>query len=210
MKKHRHRILGAVLFVLYLVLLTYFLFFAEEMGRSPDVRAEYSYNLTLFKEIRRFLLYRNILGWRAVFLNIFGNVLAFMPFGFFLPVIWVRTRHWYITVLLSFAMSLLVETMQLVGKVGSFDVDDLLLNTIGGFAGYIIFVLARGVWERYSGRLQRTVVWRQGSQRRHLSFMPPPSAFRTIPRGMHRLRLRLWVFAVLSLRCHRWSMVYLP
>ena len=139
MKKHRHRILGAVLFVLYLVLLTYFLFFAEEMGRSPDVRAEYSYNLTLFKEIRRFLLYRNILGWRAVFL------------GFFLPVIWVRTRHWYITVLLSFAMSLLVETMQLVGKVGSFDVDDLLLNTIGGFAGYIIFVLARGVWERYSG-----------------------------------------------------------
>ena len=81
MKKHRHRILGAVLFVLYLVLLTYFLFFAEEMGRSPDVRAEYSYNLTLFKEIRRFLLYRNILGWRAVFLNIFGNVLAFMPFG---------------------------------------------------------------------------------------------------------------------------------
>ena len=146
-----HRILGAVLFVLYLVLLTYFLFFAEEMGRSPDARAEYSYNLTLFKEIRRFLLYRNILGWRAVFLNIFGNVLAFMPFGFFLPVIWVRTRHWYITVLLSFAMSLLVETMQLVGKVGSFDVDDLLLNTIGGFAGYIIFVLARGVWERYSG-----------------------------------------------------------
>ena len=83
MKKHRHRILGAVLFVLYLVLLTYFLFFAEEMGRSPDARAEYSYNLTLFKEIRRFLLYRNILGWRAVFLNIFGNVLAFMPFGFF-------------------------------------------------------------------------------------------------------------------------------
>ena len=136
MKKHRHRILGAVLFVLYLVLLTYFLFFAEEMGRSPDVRAEYSYNLTLFKEIRRFLLYRNILGWRAVFLNIFGNVLAFMPFGFFLPVIWVRTRHWYITVLLSFAMSLLVETMQLVGKVGSFDVDDLFLNTLGGVLGF--------------------------------------------------------------------------
>lgn len=53
MKKHRHRILGAVFFVLYLVLLTYFLFFAEEMGRSPDARAEYSYNLTLFKEIRR-------------------------------------------------------------------------------------------------------------------------------------------------------------
>ena len=74
-----------------------------------------------------------------------------MPFGFFLPVIWERTRHWYITVILSFAMSLTVETMQLVGKVGSFDVDDLFLNTIGGFVGYIIFALAKGVWERYSG-----------------------------------------------------------
>ena len=40
MKKHRHRILGAVLFVLYLVLLTYFLFVSQEMGRSPDARAE--------------------------------------------------------------------------------------------------------------------------------------------------------------------------
>lgn len=125
--------------------------FRRRNGAQPRREGRIFLQPDLFKEIRRFLLYRNILGWRAVFLNIFGNVLAFMPFGFFLPVIWVRTRHWYITVLLSFVMSLLVETMQLVGKVGSFDVDDLLLNTIGGFAGYIIFVLARGVWERYSG-----------------------------------------------------------
>ena len=150
MKKHRHRILGAVLFVLYLVLLTYFLFFAEEMGRSPDARAEYSYNLTLFKEIRRFILYRDILGWRAVFLNIFGNVLAFMPFGFFLPVIWERTRHWYVTVILSFSMSLFVETMQLVEKVGSFDVDDLLLNTLGGLLGFICYRLWRKIRRRYN------------------------------------------------------------
>ena len=100
----------------------------------------------LLKRFGVLFLYRDILGWRAVFLNIFGNVLAFMPFGF-LPVIWERTRHWYITVILSFAMSLTVETMQLVGKVGSFDVDDLLLNTIGGFVGYIILPLAKGVWE---------------------------------------------------------------
>ncbi len=83
MKKHRHRILGAVLFVLYLVLLTYFLFFAEEMGRSPDARAEYSYNLTLFKEIRRFILYRDILGWRAVFLNIFETCWRLCRLDFF-------------------------------------------------------------------------------------------------------------------------------
>ena len=141
MKKHRHRILGAVFFVLYLVLLTYFLFFAEEMGRSPDARAEYSYNLTLFKEIRRFILYRDILGWRAVFLNIFGNVLAFMPFGFFLPVFSGRCKKFWRTAFYSFELSLLVELLQLVFRVGSFDVDDLLLNTLGGMAGYGLYRL---------------------------------------------------------------------
>ena len=141
MKKHRHRILGAVMFVLYLVLLTYFLFFAEEMGRSPDARAEYSYNLTLFKEIRRFILYRDILGWRAVFLNIFGNVLAFMPFGFFLPVFSGRCKKFWRTAFYSFELSLLVELLQLVFRVGSFDVDDLLLNTLGGMAGYGLYRL---------------------------------------------------------------------
>jgi glycopeptide antibiotics resistance protein len=151
MKKNRYRRLGFVLFVLYLVLLTYFLFFAEEMGRSPDERGVYRYNLVLFKEIRRFIVYRELLGWRAVFLNIFGNVLAFMPFGFFLPVIWKRLHHFYTVTLLSFTMSLGVETLQLVMRVGSFDVDDLLLNTIGGLAGYVVFSLAKGVWNRYSG-----------------------------------------------------------
>ena len=148
--RRKHRLAAGILFLIYFVVLFYFLFFSEKMGRTYSERA-YHYNLVPLKEIARFVKYWRVLGMKAVLLNILGNVAAFLPFGFFLPVIWVRTRHWYITVLLSFAMSLLVETMQLVGKVGSFDVDDLLLNTIGGFAGYIIFILARGVWERYSG-----------------------------------------------------------
>ena len=150
MKKNRHRRLGLVLFIAYLVLLSYFLFFAENMGRSPDARASYSYNLVPFKEIRRFIVYRDILGYRAVFLNIFGNVAAFLPFGFFLPEIWRQVGRWYTTIALSFPTSLCIELMQLVTKVGSFDVDDLLLNTIGGYLGYLLFRTARGVWYRYN------------------------------------------------------------
>lgn len=148
-EKNRHRILGFLLFVLYLVLLIYFLFFAEAMGRSPEAREEYSYNLTLFKEIGRFYMHREILGYRALVINIFGNVLAFMPFGFFLPMIWKRTDHWYTTTILSFVMSLCVETVQLVSRVGSFDVDDLLLNTVGGLLGFLGYRLLRGVWKRH-------------------------------------------------------------
>lgn len=46
---------------------------------------EYRYNLVLFKEIKRFWQYREQLGWYAMFTNLFGNVIIFMPFGFFLP-----------------------------------------------------------------------------------------------------------------------------
>lgn len=151
MKKNRHRKEGFVLFVLYLVLLTYFLFFAEAMGRNPEARAGYSYNLVPFKEIGRFLMYRDKLGWKAVFLNIFGNMIAFMPFGFFLPEIWDQVNQWYTTTLLGFIFSLAVETAQLVGRVGSFDVDDLILNTVGAFVGYLVFCVAKGVWNKYRG-----------------------------------------------------------
>ena len=151
MKLNRHRKHGFVLLVIYLVLLTYFLFFAETMGRTPDMRVDYSYNLTLFKEIRRFIVHRDILGYKAMILNIAGNVVAFMPFGFILPEVWDQLNRWYTITLMGFLFSLGIELVQLVGRVGSFDVDDLLLNTIGALLGYFAFVMAKGVWNRLRG-----------------------------------------------------------
>ncbi len=133
----RHRVVAALFFLLYFIVLFYFLFFSEELGRTYSERA-YHYNLIPFHEIKRFIIYRRILGWKAVVLNIWGNIIAFMPFGAFLPIYASRCRKLWITVLYSFELSLLVELLQLVLKVGSFDVDDLLLNTIGGLLGYLV------------------------------------------------------------------------
>ncbi|MBS6642559.1 MAG: VanZ family protein [Clostridiaceae bacterium] len=130
---------GWIFFILYLISLTYFMFFAESFGRSAQEQTRYAYNLQLFKEIKRFYIYREQLGFKAFFLNIFGNVIAFIPFGFFLPVVSRRGRRWYNTFLLAFSLSLCIETTQLIFKVGSFDVDDLLLNTIGGIVGFICY-----------------------------------------------------------------------
>lgn len=44
---------------------------------------EYHYNLVLFKEIKRFWNYRGQLGAFATFTNLFGNIVIFLPFGFF-------------------------------------------------------------------------------------------------------------------------------
>ena len=88
----RNQKFGWVLFVMYLIALTYFMFFAEAMGRTGNTQAGYAYNLELFKEIRRFYQYRHQLVMEAFLLNVVGNIVAFMPCGFFLPIVSRRGR----------------------------------------------------------------------------------------------------------------------
>lgn len=143
---------GVVLFVIYVLLLIYFLFFSEEYGRVAELDREYQYNLIPFVEIRRFWIYREQLGVFAVFTNLIGNVVGFVPFGLLLPVIFRNFRQCSRIVLSGFALSLTVETIQLITKVGSFDVDDLMLNTLGAFLGYFIFYICDLIRRKYDGK----------------------------------------------------------
>lgn len=149
MKKHRWG--GRVLLGIYLACLVYFMFFSEGYGRTLPHR-DYQYNLVLFREIRRFLKYRDILGPVAVTLNVFGNVAMFIPLGCGLPALFPRLGSFLRTAILTFGISLLAETLQLLLKVGCFDVDDLLLNTVGGCIGYLIYYLFRHRWEKKNGK----------------------------------------------------------
>ena len=149
---------GWVLFILYLIALTYFMFFAESLGRTGNVQTEYAYKLELFKESKRFYTYRRQLGWEAVILNLAGNVIAFMPFGFFLPVVSRRGRRWYNAFLVGFSLSLCIEMTQLVFKVGSFDVDDLFLNTIGGILGFLLYKIVQKIRIRRNLRARKDIL----------------------------------------------------
>ncbi len=135
--KHKLKIGELVLFAAYLILLFYLVFFSESMGRTGE--HQYRYNLTLFREIKRFFVYRKVMGYEPLLLNVVGNVLAFMPFGYFLPKLTRRGENLFFTVLLGFELSLGVELLQLIFKIGCFDVDDLLLNTVGSFLGYLVY-----------------------------------------------------------------------
>ena len=148
--KKKIRIISLFLFILYLILLIYFLFFAENFGRISGER-EYAYNLELLKEIKRFWNYRKELGSLAVFTNIAGNIICFLPFGAILPVLNRRSASVFRITLYTFEFSFLVECAQLVSRVGSFDVDDLLLNTAGGILGYLIYALCNAVRRKYYG-----------------------------------------------------------
>lgn len=152
-KRTQYRILGKILFVLYIIFVFYFLLISEVYGRSSEMQ-EYRYNLVLFKEIKRFWNYREQLGTFATVTNLLGNVLVFLPFGFFMPMA-SKYRSFLNTSFYSLALSLIVEMSQLFMKVGCFDVDDLLLNTIGGMMGYIAFSICNIARRNYAKKKKR-------------------------------------------------------
>ena len=137
---------GRVLFLIYLAGLCYFLFFAENYGRISG-QGNYRYNLVPFREIERFWNYRKELGIHSFF-NLAGNILGFMPAGFFIPMLWEERKSVLFTICVTFQMSLLVEVLQLLFRVGSFDVDDLILNTLGGMLGCLLLKQAER-WRKH-------------------------------------------------------------
>lgn len=127
-----------VCFIAYLLLLGYAVFFSSGFGREEH--ADYRYNLTLFQEIGRYYNYGMRTGsWRLFWWNVVGNVCVFVPFGAFLPALFAKCKRLFSVLLFTLELSFVVEIVQLVTKIGSFDVDDLLLNTLGGILGYFVY-----------------------------------------------------------------------
>ena len=101
-----------------------------------------TYNLTLFKEILRYEA-----GSQLFFKNIIGNVVMFIPYGIYTSY-YLKLKKPYVIIILAFLLSLLIETVQYrIGRV--FDIDDILLNVIGGLIGYYLY---RGFHKLRGGR----------------------------------------------------------
>ena len=95
-----------------------------------------------------FATIRNAISWgdsgiiiksRINFYALIANILLFMPAGYLLPKLFSRTRHWYITIPVGLFISAFIEVTQLLTKLGCFDVDDLIANTLGAALGYLIY-----------------------------------------------------------------------
>lgn len=73
--------------------------------------------------------------------NTIGNLLLFIPMGLFLPCIFKKydkTNYFIITILI---IRILFEIMQVLFRVGVFDVDDILLSLLGAMIGYKVYHL---------------------------------------------------------------------
>lgn len=74
-----------------------------------------------------------------------GNIVMFMPIGFFIPLIWKKRA--LISTLVGFSFSLFIEISQLF-VVRNTDIDDLVLNTLGVYIGYLLYMFVQNVINR--------------------------------------------------------------
>lgn len=80
--------------------------------------------------------------WFAV-KNIGGNLILFVPLGCFLPAFFKCQRNYFVfllTVVLSVGV---IEVVQLYTLLGSLDIDDLILNTVGASIGFVFWLIFR-------------------------------------------------------------------
>jgi len=147
MKSKRGKISIWILFSIYLLILLKVILFKypipiREILKGHQIPISYkikSSNFIPLKSIFQFLFKGNNI--KISLENVLGNIVVFVPFGFLLPTLLDRTNKFKIVVLSSFILSLMFEVIQLFTVLGDFDVDDILLNTIGGILGYLFYKL---------------------------------------------------------------------
>ena len=141
MTKQRKNTFGQVMlrlgFVIYVAAMIWLLFgqrWGEEFYRSVNLRP--------FVTLR---LYWKLLHGesdyyvRHAFINLVGNVVMFIPLGFFQPYLMKFLRKWYRTLFSTAVLILTIECIQYLTGLGSCDIDDVILNVAGAIIGYILW-----------------------------------------------------------------------
>lgn len=140
------------MFALYIVLIANLTLLDPLYGRNPSFIFKWEYpelkyylkthlNLVPFKTIR--LFYNGWISgtvsakWAAV--NLLGNIAAFSPFAFFMPLLIKKQKKFFTFLLTMIVIVSLIEILQLVINAGYCDVDDLILNVSGAVFLYAVF-----------------------------------------------------------------------
>ena len=124
------------------ILLFFFAFYVLclfQIVTLTDASSSVGSNFIPFKEIFRYKLFS-----RLFIKNVVGNVLLFLPYGYFVGR-YFSGKSKILSIFLVFLASISIECTQLsIGRV--FDVDDIILNVIGGILGYLLFLLFERIY----------------------------------------------------------------
>ena len=122
-KIYRIFIFPYTIFLLYLM----FLGFGREQHEANIVR--------LLPFISTVFFVQNTTSWESIIINLFGNIIMFIPFGF---LGWLNAKYFSLKkLILDFLSALIiVEALQYLTRLGVFDIDDLALNSLGVWIGF--------------------------------------------------------------------------
>ena len=138
-----------VIFGTYIIILLYATLFGNRHGSyySHMTIGEYisrSVNLVPFKTISlyiKWLFDDNRYNNYIPLTNLGVNLILLFPMGFFLPNLFDRLRKFVAYLSTNILILALIETIQLITRRGSFDVDDFILNISGAIIGYLVWLL---------------------------------------------------------------------
>lgn len=142
----KYRKLHLTLFCIYIAFMLYLLFNRSGGIEGIDYWEQVQMNLCLkpFRTITLFLRALNKPGYSfKSLINLGGNVIMFIPLGFFLPRVFPKFQKLWRTILLTVLIITVVELAQLFTLLGVCDIDDLILNVTGAAIGYGIFKLLK-------------------------------------------------------------------
>ena len=135
-----HQELMMLCFITYVLLLF-------ELVTSRDISIGGT-NLVPFRE-----MFRYPIGSTNFYRQVVGNVILFMPFGYFATYYTKISKIRNVT-LITFLVSLTIETVQrYIGR--SYDIDDIILNVIGGIAGFLIYVALDAIRKKLPSFFQK-------------------------------------------------------
>jgi glycopeptide antibiotics resistance protein len=134
------------IFIFYILLLVKLLFLSRVSLAEPlHSQGLRSINLIPFNSIMEFLSGGTENLKRFAFSNLVGNIIIFIPLGICLPLL-KKDKRVFVNLLFIFIASLFAEVIQGILGIGTADIDDIILNCLGGLLGilgykFLLFLL---------------------------------------------------------------------
>ena len=129
--------LTVALFTIYLVSLVWILIF--KLGVQFSYMESRRFNLIPFREAL-------VLNGRINFGEAIANVLIFVPFGIYAGILFQTWNTWGKGMLI-FIFVFLIEAFQFVFRIGAFDINDIITNTLGGMLGLMLFYMVQSLFK---------------------------------------------------------------
>jgi Glycopeptide antibiotics resistance protein len=137
-----------IISILYCLLMIYLLFLQRYGINNKGSYLEYLNNFTNLKPFETIVNFVKILKSnhsytrelvQFAFINIGGNLVMFIPLGVFIPIYLRKASTYCSFIIIVSILIFLIEFIQVITMLGSFDVDDIILNVIGASIGYIFY-----------------------------------------------------------------------